>query len=57
MYMSDIITSIFTLFGITSIPSTVQDFLWDLMILFVGMWLVKTTVVFFLSVFKMVMHL
>ena len=40
--MNSIISQVMALFGITSAPVTVSDFLWDLIILVVGLFIVKS---------------
>lgn len=52
MTFSDIITSILNLFGIYQAPTTVQEFLWDLVILVVGLVVVKAILAFVFGFFK-----
>lgn len=50
--MNGIIWSVLNLFGITQVPTTVQEFLWDLVILFVGITIVKAVLAFIFGFFK-----
>ena len=50
--MNSIISQVMALFGITSAPVTVSDFLWDLIILVVGLFVVKYVMIFFSSLFS-----
>ena len=50
--ISSIISSIMALFGITSAPVTVSDFLWDAIILIVGLYIVKYVMIFITSLFN-----
>lgn len=50
--MNGIIWSVLNLFGITQVPTTVQEFLWDLVILFVGITIVKSVLAFIFGFFK-----
>lgn len=53
--MIDIITRILTLFGISQQPVTVQEFLWDIIILIVGMFVVKWILVTVFGLIKFLM--
>ena len=50
--MNSIITQVMALFGIASAPVTVSEFLWDLIILVVGLFIVKYVMIFFSSLFS-----
>lgn len=49
---SDLITLILNFFGIYQAPVTVQEFLWDLIILIVGFVLVKAILAFVFGFFR-----
>ena len=55
--MINIISSVMSLFGITDAPVTVSDFLWDCIILFVGLYIVKYVMIFVTSIFREMMRL
>lgn len=55
--MSTIINQILTFFGITQPPQTTSEFLWDLVILFVGFYVVKWVTVTVFSLMKDMMRL
>lgn len=46
-----------SLFGIYNAPVTVSDFLWDLIILIVGLFIVKYCMIFIVSLFKEIMRI
>lgn len=52
MNISSIIQSILTLFGITQVPTTVSEFLWCIVIIVVGLWVVKYCMLFIMMLFK-----
>lgn len=55
--METIINQILTLFGITQAPTTVSEFLWDIVILFVGLFVVKWITITVFSLMKDMMRL
>lgn len=46
-----------TLFGITQIPVTTQELVWDIMILIVGLFIVKYCMIFILDLMKTMVKL
>ena len=50
--MNTIISQILTFFGIAQAPTTVSELLWDLVILFVGFYVVKWVTVTVFSLMK-----
>jgi len=55
--MSTLISETFLMFGITQQPTTVQEFLWDLLVLFVGFYIIKWVTVTFFSFVKDMMRI
>lgn len=55
--MSNIISSLLILLGITSIPSTPQEFLWDCIVIVVGLYIIKYCMIFITSLFSQMMRL
>ena len=55
--MDSIIMQILDLFGITQVPTTVQEFLWVVIVLFVGLWCVKWICIFVFGLMKQMMRL
>ena len=55
--MTSIIAEIMSIMGISQVPTTVQEYLWDLVILFVGLYIIKYIMVFVSAVFSAVMKL
>lgn len=55
--VSNIISSVMALFGITSAPATVSDFLWDCIVLFVGLYIIKYVMIFVTGLFREMMRL
>jgi len=55
--MTNMINSILVLFGITQPPETVQEFLWDLIIIFIGLVIIKTVLSFTFGFFKLMQRL
>lgn len=49
--MANIISSVMTLFGITQVPTTVSEFLWCIITLIVGLYIVKYVWLFFSDLF------
>ena len=50
--MSSIISSVMTLFGITQVPTTVQEMLWCIVTLIVGLYIVKYVWLFVSDLFS-----
>lgn len=50
--MTNIVWSILNLFGITAAPTTVQEYLWDLVLIVVGLYVVKYVWLFVIDVFS-----
>lgn len=50
--INNIISSVMTLFGISQAPVTVSEFLWDVIILIVGLFIVKYCMIFITSLFS-----
>lgn len=55
--MNTIISQILTFFGITQPPQTVSELLWDLVILFVGFYVVKWITVTVFTLMRDMMRL
>ena len=55
--ITNIISSVMALFGIYSAPVTVSDFLWDCIILFVGLYIIKYVMIFVTGIFREMMRL
>ena len=55
--MNSIISQILTFFGINQPPTTVSELLWDLVILFVGFYVIKWVTVTVFSLMKDMMRL
>lgn len=55
--IENIIASIMYLFGISNAPVTVGDFLWDVIILIVGLYIVKYCMIFITSLFSDMMKI
>ena len=55
--ISNIISSVMSLFGITDAPVTVSEFLWDCIILFVGLYIIKYVMIFITGLFREMMRL
>ena len=55
--MTSIITSLLNLIGISSIPSTPQEFLWDCIVIVVGLYIIKYCMIFITSLFVQMMRL
>lgn len=55
--MTNIITSLLTLIGINSVPSTPQEFLWDCIVIVVGLYVIKYCMIFITSLFSQMMKL
>lgn len=55
--MSSIIAEIMSIMGITQVPATVQEYLWDLVVLFVGLYIIKYIMVFVTAVFQSIMKM
>ena len=50
--MTSIINSLLALIGITSVPSTPQEFLWDTIVLVVSLYVIKYCMIFIISLFN-----
>lgn len=50
--MTNMIWAVLNLFGISAPPVTVQEFLWDLVIIFIGLTLIKTVISFIFGFLK-----
>lgn len=48
----NIVSEVLLLFGISAPPTTVQDFLWDIIIIVVGLYIVKYVWLFVSSLFS-----
>lgn len=55
--MSNIITSVMALFGISQAPTTVSEFLWCIITLIVGLYIVKYVWLFFTDLFTEMMRM
>lgn len=55
--INNIIASIMYMFGISSAPVTVYDFLWDCLIIVVGLYIVKYVMIFITSLFSEMMRI
>ena len=47
--INSIISSVMSLFGITQAPVTVSEFMWDVIIIIIGLWIIKYIMIFFTS--------
>lgn len=52
-----IISDVLLLFGISSAPVTVQDFLWDLLVIVVGLYVIKYVWLFASDLFGEIMRM
>lgn len=50
--MQNWITNILLMFGITQPPVTVNEFLWDLVLIWLGLYIIKYCVVLFVGVLR-----
>ena len=55
--MSNIITSILTLIGINSAPTTVAEFMWTTIVLVVGLYVIKYCMIFIISLFQQMLKI
>ena len=55
--ITNIISSVMALFGIYTAPVTVSEFLWDCIILFVGLYIIKYVMIFITGLFREMMRL
>ena len=49
--MNSVVASVLSLFGITQVPTTAQEFLWDALLIVVGLYVVKYVWLFFSDLF------
>lgn len=50
--MNNIILSVLSLFGINQAPATVQEYLWDMILISVGIAIIKAILAFVFGFFK-----
>ena len=50
--MINVISEVMYFFGISEAPVTVSDFMWDILILVVGLYIVKYCMIFITSLFS-----
>lgn len=50
--MNNVVSSVLNLFGITQAPITAQEFLWDALLIVVGLYVVKYVWLFFSDLFS-----
>lgn len=55
--INNIISSVMGLFGIYSAPVTASEFLWDVLIIVVGLFIVKYVMIFVTNLFSEVMKI
>ena len=55
--MSNIITSILTIIGISSAPTTVAEFMWTTIVLVVGLYVIKYCMIFITSLFQQMLKI
>lgn len=55
--MTNVISEVMAFFGIYEAPVTVSDFLWDIIILVVGLYIVKYCMIFITSLFSEMMKI
>lgn len=55
--INNVISSVMSLFGIYEAPTTVSEFLWDVIILVVGLFIVKYCMIFITSLFSEILKI